>query len=66
MTQLYAEDLLNPVQKCDKVSTEIHSDFIEVRSRRGKLVFRFDPVRMLVDWRDGQDGELIDLLPYIR
>lgn len=65
MTQLCAADLLNTTQNCDKVDAQTHSVFVDIRTRRGKLVFRFDPVRMLVDWREGQDGELIDLMPYL-
>lgn len=65
MTQPCEADLLKLTQDCGKVDAQTHNNFVDVRTRRGKLVFRLDPVRMLIEWRDGQDGELIDLMPYL-
>jgi hypothetical protein len=58
-------DLLKSEPNSDMINDKVCIDFVEVRTRRGKLLFRFDPVRMLVDWREGQEGELIDLMPYL-
>jgi len=60
-----AEYLLNSEAKQSTLSDKVCTDFVEVRTRRGKLLFRFDAARMLVEWRDGQERELIDLLPYL-
>lgn len=57
--------LLNDTQNRDTIARK-RTDFVEVRTRRGKLVFRFDPTRMLVEWQDRQEVELIDLMPYLR
>lgn len=48
------------------MDAEARTDFVEVRTRRGKLIFRFDPTRMLVEWQDRREVELIDLMPYLR
>lgn len=58
--------LLNAKQKGDTLDSQTHSDFVDVRTRRGKLIFRFDANRMLIDWREGREAELIDLMPYLR
>lgn len=58
-------EVLIPEPNSDTLNSKVCTTFVEVRTRRGKLVFRFDPVRMLVDWREGQEGELIDLMPYL-
>lgn len=60
---LYGADT-NPVN-CDTLTTQTHSNFVEIRTRKGRLIFRLDPERMLVDWREGRDTELIDLKPYL-
>ena len=57
--------LLNPTQKGDTLDAQTHSDFVDVRTRRGKLIFRLDPLRMLVEWREASDTELIDLRPLL-
>ena len=57
--------LLNTCDKPDTMDAQTHSDFVEVRTRKGRLVFRFDPTRMLVEWKSGTDAELIDLMPYL-
>lgn len=63
--------LLNPRQKGDTLDTQTlyeggpHSDFVDVRTRRGKLIFRLDPLRLLVEWRDTRGIELIDLRAYM-
>jgi hypothetical protein len=58
--------LLNRTQDRAIVDAQTHSGFVEVRTRRGKLVCRLDPVRMLLEWQDRQEIELIDLTPYLR
>lgn len=66
MSEERAPYLLQTLCKDDTLSTQVRCDFVEVRTRRGKLVFRFDPVRMLIEWQDRQQVELIDLMPYLR
>lgn len=55
--------LLNNTQNHDIVDTQMHSGFVDVRTRAGKLIFRLDPLRRLVEWREGKHVELVDLLP---
>lgn len=57
--------VLNTPQDCDKVNTQTHSDFVDVRTRAGKLIFRLDPLRKLVEWREGKSTELVDLKPLL-
>lgn len=61
----YCAGVFTPTQNRDRVDAQTHSDFVEVRTRRGKLIFRFDPSRMLVEWRESKDVELIDLKPLL-
>lgn len=55
---------LNSAHNRDTVNQR--DSFIEVRASNGKLVFRLDPVRMLVEWQDRRQVEVIDLTPYLR
>ena len=66
MSEERAQYLLKPDTNHATMETQPRSDFVEVRTRRGKLVFRFDPTRMLVEWQDRREVELIDLMPYLR
>lgn len=66
MSERPANYLLNSAPSCDTLDAVPRTDFVEVRTRRGKLVFRFDPTRMLVEWQDRREVELIDLMPYLR
>jgi hypothetical protein len=65
LTQLYVEDLLNSTQECVTVDAQIHSGFVDVRTHAGKLIFRFDVERYLIEWREGKNTELIDLKPLL-
>lgn len=60
-----AYGVLNPTQNCDTVNAQTHSGFIDVRTRAGKLIFRLDPLRQLVEWREGKQVELVDISPYL-
>lgn len=64
--QYTTSTLLKPDIKPVTLDTQTHNEFVEVRTRRGKLIFRLDPNRMLVEWREAKDTELIDLTPYFR
>lgn len=55
--------VLKPTQKRVTVDPQTHSDFVDVRTRAGKLIFRIDPLRKLVEWREGKQTELVDLSP---
>lgn len=55
--------LLNSHTKHGTVDAQTHNSFVDVRTRRGKLIFRLDPLRLLVEWREAKDTELIDLKP---
>lgn len=59
-------EVLKPDPNRDTIVHKVCTDFVEIRTRRGKLLFRFDATRMLIDWREGQESELIDLMPYLR
>jgi hypothetical protein len=39
--------------------------FVEVRTRKNKLLFRFNPKRLLIEWCHGDEYELIDLTEYM-
>lgn len=58
--------VLKPTQKRDTIDAQTHNGFVDIRTRRGKLLFRFDPGRMLIEWRDTKEIELIDLMPYLK
>lgn len=66
MSEQRVEYLLKPTQERVTLDAQTHTGFVEVRTRNGKLVFRFDPVRMIVEWQDRREVELIDLMPYLR
>lgn len=38
--------------------------FIDIRSKSGKLVCRLDFARQLLEWKEGRDYDLIDLPAY--
>lgn len=56
--------LLKPEGNRDTVKQA--DGFVEVRASNGKLIFRLDPVRLLVEWQDRREVEVIDLTPYLR
>lgn len=43
----------------------VQSGYVDVRTQRGKLAFRIDTARWLIEWKDGPDTELIDLKKYL-
>lgn len=57
--------LLKACAKHDTLDTQTHSSFVDVRTSTGKLIFRFDPLRNLVEWREGKRTELVDLKPLL-
>lgn len=57
--------VLNSTTKHDTLDTQTHSGFVDVRTSAGKLIFRFDPLRKLVEWREGKSTELVDLKPLL-
>lgn len=58
-------EVLNPPQDCDIVNIQAQGGFVDVRTREGKLIFRLDPLRRLVEWREGKHVELVDLSPLL-
>lgn len=62
MTEALMPYLLNVAQNSDTVDAHNNS-FVDVRTKAGKLIFRFDPLRRLVEWREGKNIELVDLKP---
>jgi hypothetical protein len=65
MSEQPVEYLLKPCVKHDTLSTQTHRGFVDVRTSAGKLIFRFDPLRKLVEWREGKHTELVDLKPLL-
>lgn len=47
------------------IPTAASTSFVDVRTQRGRLVFRLDAKRLLVEWREGREVELIDLAKYL-
>lgn len=54
------------VQTVDKrVTLDAQSALIEVRGASGRLYGMFDPQRMVIEFKKGEQIERIDLRPYL-